>query len=81
MSGFSAFVLMYYWQYFVSIKINAKWNGNYLLNSVSLSRVGDNSLVHKLKSDNSCHATFKRNIICLISCATALKSVDEKGNK
>ena len=49
MSGFSAFVLLHYWQYFVSIKINAKWNGNYLFSSASLSRVGDNSLAHKLR--------------------------------
>ena len=45
-----------------------------LFNSASLSWVGDNSLVHKLRVMTAVKATFKCNI-CPISCTIPLKSI------
>ena len=72
----------HYWQYFVYININAKckWNGNYLFNSASLSRVGDNSLAHKLRVMTAVKLHLNATLYPT-SCAIALKAVYEKGNR
>ena len=68
------------WQHFVQIKINAKWNGNYMFSSASLSRVGDNSLAHKCRVMIAVklhlNATYAQNLAQLK--LKLLKSVYEK---
>ena len=53
---------------------NLKWNGNYLFNSASLSLVGDNSLVHKLRLI----AAVEIYLNAIYGQHLALKSVYEK---